>query len=331
MKRLFSIVALLLIAVAHAAPVDPIGKDASGRVVPATRVLTSLLSGPLTCDVASSALPTGAATEVTLASLAATIASISALQLPAALVSGRLDVNLGAVGVTVPVSLAAAVDVSDRAARLLGVTYGSQGQQLQQSATNYNLLAELRTGSTAYDARQIRALTSADTVTIVPSGTQAVSGPLTDTQLRASTVPVSGTVTATVTGVATSANQTNGTQKTQVVDAHGNVQPAGDSVTRPIYQARVGASAFQLLTGLTSGTTLRSGVGTLRKMCVFIPSSGGTGGFYVYDNTAASGTAIVSLFTTTSTCYDLDVRFGKGLTVEMTTAAAYVLMTWDTY
>lgn len=144
-------------------------------------------------------------------------------------------------------------------------------------------------------------------------------------------VPVSGTVTATISGGATSANQTNGTQKTQVVDGSGNVQPAGDSVTRPIYQSRVGASSFQLLTGLTTGTTLLSGAGTLRKVCVFIPSSGGSGGFYVYDNTAASGTAIVSLFTTTSTCYDLDVRFGKGLTVQMTTAAATVLMTWDTY
>jgi len=285
MKRLFSIVALLLVAVAHAAPVDPIGKDASGRVVPATRVLTSLLSGPLTCDVASSALPTGAATEVTLASLAATIASISALQLPAALVSGRLDVNLGAVGVTVPVS----------------GTFWQATQPVSGPLTDTQLRASA----------------------------VSVSGPLTDTQLRATPVPVSGTVTAS--GGATSANQTNGTQKTQVVDGSGNVQPAGDGVSRPIYQARVGASAFQLLTGLTAGTTLRSGVGTLRKMCVFIPSSGGTGGFYVYDNTAASGTAIVSLFTTTSTCYDLDVRFGKGLTVQMTTAAATVLMTWDTY
>lgn len=40
------------------------------------------------------------------------------------------------------------------------------------------------------------------------TGTMAVSGPLTDTQLRASAVPVSGTVTATVSGVSTAANQT---------------------------------------------------------------------------------------------------------------------------
>lgn len=57
-------------------------------------------------------------------------------------------------------------DVQDRAARLLGVTYGSQAAQLQQSATNFNLYTELRTGATAYDARQIRALTSADVVDV---------------------------------------------------------------------------------------------------------------------------------------------------------------------
>lgn len=112
---------------------------------------------------------------------------------------------------------------------------------------------------------------------------------------------------------------------------NGQTAPLSQTTGGALRVSAVGASAFQLLTGLTSGTTLRSGVGTLRKMCVFIPSSGGTGGFYVYDNTAASGTAIVSLFTTTSTCYDLDVRFGTGLTVQMTTAAATVLVTWDTY
>lgn len=65
-----------------------------------------------------------------------------------------------------------APDVTDRAGRLLGVTYGSQGQQLQQTAVNFNLKTELFTGGTAYDARSIRALTSADTVTVVqPTGT----------------------------------------------------------------------------------------------------------------------------------------------------------------
>jgi hypothetical protein len=53
----------------------------------------------------------------------------------------------------------------------------------------------------------------------IPSGTQAVSGPLTDTQLRATAVPVSGTVTAnlgTVAGVALDATLTGGAAKSIV-------------------------------------------------------------------------------------------------------------------
>jgi hypothetical protein len=46
--------------------------------------------------------------------------------------------------------------VTDRAARLVGVVYGSQAQQLKQTATNFNLQVELATGGTLYDARQIR-------------------------------------------------------------------------------------------------------------------------------------------------------------------------------
>jgi hypothetical protein len=67
----------------------------------------------------------------------------------------------------VPITLdSEQVDISDRAARLLGVVYGSQGQQLTQTATNYNLQIELATGGTLYDARQIRALTSSDVVDV---------------------------------------------------------------------------------------------------------------------------------------------------------------------
>ena len=66
------------------------------------------------------------------------------------------------------------VDIVDKAARLLGVVYGSQGQQIKQTATNFNLQVELATGATLYDARQIRALTSSDVVTVYGSRTQAL-------------------------------------------------------------------------------------------------------------------------------------------------------------
>jgi hypothetical protein len=56
---------------------------------------------------------------------------------------------------TQPVSLAAAVDVSDRAGRLVGVVYGSQAQQLKQTATNFNLQSELAVGGTLIDPRDV--------------------------------------------------------------------------------------------------------------------------------------------------------------------------------
>lgn len=64
------------------------------------------------------------------------------------------------------------VDVFDRAARLLGIVYGSQNQQVKQTATNFNLAVELLTGATAYDARSIRLLTSSDVVDVVDKATR---------------------------------------------------------------------------------------------------------------------------------------------------------------
>lgn len=79
------------------------------------------------------------------------------------------------------------VDVNDRAGRLLGRVYGSQGNQLLQRAGTFDLQVQLRTAGAEYDARTIRALTSTDVVTVNNNF-------LTDAQLRASPVPVSGTV-----------------------------------------------------------------------------------------------------------------------------------------
>ena len=57
-------------------------------------------------------------------------------------------------------------DVSDRAARLLGVIYGSQAQQLLQRAATFDLLIQLRHNGAEVDPRAIRALTSSDVVDI---------------------------------------------------------------------------------------------------------------------------------------------------------------------
>jgi hypothetical protein len=60
-------------------------------------------------------------------------------------------------------------DTSDRAARLLGIVYGEQGQ-LAQRTTTRDLFMQLRTGGAEYDARQIRTITE----TLVTKGAGAV-------------------------------------------------------------------------------------------------------------------------------------------------------------
>lgn len=98
-------------------------------------------------------------------------------------------------------------DVTDRAARLLGVVYGSLGQQLKQTATNFNSQVELATGATLYDARQIRALTSSDVVTVA----QPTAASLNATVVFATpqhvivdsgSVSISGTASVSVSGTA---------------------------------------------------------------------------------------------------------------------------------
>lgn len=62
-------------------------------------------------------------------------------------------------------------DVSDRAARLLGIIYGDKGQ-LAQRTTSKDLYVQLRTAGSEIDPTQIRALTSSDAITIYGSQTQ---------------------------------------------------------------------------------------------------------------------------------------------------------------
>lgn len=57
-------------------------------------------------------------------------------------------------------------DVSDRAARLLGIVYGNLAQ-LQQRDSTYDLLVQLRHEGSEIDPRNIRALTSSDIITAV--------------------------------------------------------------------------------------------------------------------------------------------------------------------
>ncbi len=155
--------------------------------------------------------------------------------------TGTLKVDPGTVAVTgtffqatQPVSIAAAIDVSDRAARLLGVVYGSQAQQLKQTATNFNLQVELATGGTLYDARQIRVLTSSDVVDVSDRSARLLGHVTVDNASIAvtgtffqATQPVSGTVTANQGTANTLANK----WPVQVTDGT-NAMPTGDVIAR---------------------------------------------------------------------------------------------------
>jgi len=67
--------------------------------------------------------------------------------------------------VNIAPGVALAVDVTDRPGRQLGIVYGDVGQLLQRAVTR-DALVQLRTAGVEYDARQIRALTTADVVSI---------------------------------------------------------------------------------------------------------------------------------------------------------------------
>lgn len=143
------------------------------------------------------------------------------------------------------------VNVTDRASRLLGVVYGSQGQQLQQSTANFNLLTELRTGATAYDARQIRLLTSSDVVSSAQSGTwninalASITNPIAATQSGVWTVSGSGTFTV------------GGTVSINAIPAGANNIGDVDVLTLPVLPAgnnNIGDVDVATLPSVTIGT-----------------------------------------------------------------------------
>jgi len=107
-------------------------------------------------------------------------------------------------------------DVSDRAARLLGKIYGSQGQVLLQRASTYESVVQLSHQGTEYDGRQIRSLTSADVVDIYDKWARQLG--LVDL--------------SRVLGAALSASNP---VIVGVYDASGNRMPSMDSALRPGY------------------------------------------------------------------------------------------------
>lgn len=188
-----------------------------GTAVPISGTVTTTPSGVQAVSSTDGALNSlGAQADAeatgngTLIAIAKRLRTLFGAGLPTALAGGRLDVNIG--------SIATTIDVSDRAARLLGIAYGSLGQ-LKQTATNINLAVENFVGGTAIDPRSIRALTSADAVTAAISSWLGSTTPTVGQKVAASSIPVvlasdipvaqiSAVSTANSTSVALGANAT---------------------------------------------------------------------------------------------------------------------------
>lgn len=90
------------------------------------------------------------------------------------------------------------VDVTDRAARLLGVVYGSQGQKIQQKATTYELATDITTQSLT--AVKVSATAAANLVTnpIFVTPTNGTAAAAID---AANTARTTGTIVQAVQGV----------------------------------------------------------------------------------------------------------------------------------
>lgn len=176
------------------------------------------------------------------------------------------------------------------------------------NVTNLSGTVSLPTGAStsALQTSGNASLTSIDSKLTSPL---TVTGPLTDTQLRATAVPISGTVA--VTGVATAANQTTANASLSSIDTK-----LTSPLTVSVPAVATGGYSFGNITD-ASTTTLKSGAGKLHS--IVVNTRGVTSNVTVYDNTAGSGTKIATIDTTLTTAvFEYDLAFTTGLTVVTT-------------
>lgn len=167
-----------------------------------------------------------------------------------------------------------------------------------------------------------------DSVTIVPSGTQAVSGPLTDTQLRATAVPVSGPLTdtqirATPLPVSGTVSVGNFPASTEIANDVGNPVPVSGTVTAtgPLTDTQLRAAPVVVSGPLTDTQLRAAAVGVsgpltdaqLRATAVPVVSSGAT----------ASAPATLSIAATAAAVLAANAN-RKSVLIQNTSAAATV-------
>lgn len=280
---------------------------------------TVAVSGPLTdaqlrasavpISAASLPLPTGAAT-----------ASLQGAGLPATLVGGKLDVNLGTSSITLPVS-GPLTDAQLRAAPVPATA--AQGAGSGSAATYW--YTRSTDGTNTMPTMDAAARSGYQRVT---DGTNTAAVKAASTAAAASdpsmVVAVSPNSPATVTGAAATGTAVSGNPVLIAGQDGANARTMRlDTTGRPA------GSSFQWR-GAATSELLKSGAGVLRRV---ICGSNVAGSITLYDNTSATGTVIVSLTTTTSTPFnsvEINATFSTGLYAVSTgmSGGSYTIV-WD--
>lgn len=235
----------------------------------AITVQGSATGAALPISASSLPLPTGAATAALQTTGNTSLSSIDT-KTPA-LVSGRVPVDGS--GVTQPVSGTITANIGTTNGLALDATLtsgaqkaiargGAKGTTTAADVTSTNVDANTQALDVSIKSSSTIAVTGPLTDAQLRATAVPVSGPLTDTQLRASAVPISGTVTATISGtptVALDAASLAALESVTVQNGAGasavNIQDGGNSIT---VDGTVAVSGSVAVTGPLTDTQLRA-------------------------------------------------------------------------
>jgi hypothetical protein len=214
----------------------------------AAQVLKTDAAGELQVDVLSSALPTGAATEATLSTLA-TEATVSTLATEATVSTLATEATVSTLATEATVStLATEATVSTLATEATVSTLATEAtvSTLATEATVSTLATEATVSTLATEAT-VLTLGTETTLSAIKTSVELLDNAVSGNELQVDVV-----TSALPIGAATSAAQTDGTQKTQLVDA------AGDVVDVKLLSAALAGTDKGLITsttihGLTTG------------------------------------------------------------------------------
>jgi hypothetical protein len=223
---------------------DPV-KVVAGGDGTLVHVLKTDSDGELQIDVLSSALPSGAATEATLATLA-TEATVATLATESTLVTlgteaTALDTNgkVGNIETTLTALSAAVATEATLATLATEATVSTLATEATLSALNAKVTvvdtgnvtvvsSALPTGA-ATEATLATLATEATVSTLATEATlsalsaKVIEADTDNVTIVSSVLPTGAATEATLANVATSANQTNGSQKSQIVDGAGDI------------------------------------------------------------------------------------------------------------